>query len=112
MQLLESRNPHFSGSLALFVFLSTIASRDTLEPDESKVMETRTSTRSIRTRSTSNPQAYEQNSSPGSSASHRKRPAIEAAAGIFPLLDDETARIVVSYLPAVFLGDRSEVLLR
>ena len=75
-------------------------------------METRTSTRSIRTRSTSNPQAYEQNSSPGSSASHRKRPAIEAAAGIFPLLDDETARIVVSYLPAVFLGDRSEVLLR
>lgn len=32
---------------------------------------------------------------------------METTPGLFPLLDDETATIVVSYLPSACLGDRS-----
>lgn len=44
-----------------------------------------------------------------SSPCPKKRPAIETAAGSFPLLDDETATVVVSYLPSACLGERSEL---
>lgn len=67
-------------------------------------MATRASTRSSRTRS-STAGGLEHSRSP----CHNKRPAIAAAAGIFPRLDDETARMVVSYLPSACLGDRSEM---
>lgn len=46
--------------------------------------------------------------SPGPSDSRKKRPAETAVAGVFPLLDDETAWVVLSYLPPGCLGDRSK----
>lgn len=70
------------------------------------MMATRASTRSTRLRS-SPPQALEQRSTAGQSSSRRKRHApIEAAAGVFQRLDDETARIVLSYLSPACLVDR------
>lgn len=74
-----------------------------------KMVTTCASTSSNPTRART-PGALERSNSPGSpSASHSKRPAMASFAGVFPFLDYETTRIVLSCLPPACLGQRSEV---
>lgn len=94
----ESGHPHLT-----FAFLRPLSG---CLSDVSIVMETRASTRS-RTRS-SQTRALQQSSKPGLSDLRGNLPAMKATAGIFPLLDAETAQVVLSYLPSGCLGDRSE----
>ena len=65
------------------------------------VMTTRVLTRQANKR-----EALEESSFQCIPAPCSKRPAAEQAADALPLLDDETAGIVMSYLPSACLGDR------
>lgn len=108
------RNTFDATPKSIFSFLMP-ASRTIYTPSAeiSVGMATRASARLRSKRTPSSKHAVSQEKKltdcPGPSpASRRKHSATEAAAGVFPLLDDETTSIVVSYLASVCLGGRYE----